>query len=73
MLAAPGLIVAPGAYDGIMGAAIPAMERALDRLKARETDWPDDPAASAPLSPLDIFRKVGFDWWSDIERNYRGA
>ncbi len=56
-----------------MGAAIPAMEGALARLKERETDWPDDPAASPPLSPLDIFRKVGFDWWSDIERNYRGA
>jgi carboxyvinyl-carboxyphosphonate phosphorylmutase len=56
-----------------MGAAIPAMERALAHLKDRETDWPDEASASPPLSPLDIFRKVGFDWWSDIERKYRGA
>ena len=56
-----------------MSAAIPAMERALAHLKDRETDWPDEASASPPLSPLDIFRKVGFDWWSDIERKYRGA
>jgi 2-methylisocitrate lyase-like PEP mutase family enzyme len=56
-----------------MGAAIPAMERALASLKERETDWPDEASASPPLSPMDIFRKVGFDWWSDIERKYRGA
>ena len=56
-----------------MAAAIPAMERALGRLKERETDWPDEPGAPPPLSPMDIFRKVGFDWWSDVERSYRGA
>ena len=24
-------------------------------------------------SPMDIFRKVGFDWWQDIERRYTGS
>ena len=49
-----------------MGAAIPAIERALGLLKDRGTDWPEGPA----LSPLDIFRKVGFDWWNAVERKY---
>ena len=49
-----------------MGAAIPAMEQALAALKTTGAD------ASA-LSPMDIFRKVGFDWWHDIERKFTGA
>jgi hypothetical protein len=52
-----------------MAAAIPAMERALGLLRERETDWHDGP----PLAPLDIFKKVGFDWWNDIERKFTGA
>jgi 2-methylisocitrate lyase-like PEP mutase family enzyme len=49
-----------------LGAAIPAMERALVLLKEKETDWPE----GTPLSPLDIFRRVGFDWWSQIEQRF---
>jgi carboxyvinyl-carboxyphosphonate phosphorylmutase len=49
-----------------MEAAIPAMETALRRLKETGTDFHDGPT----LSPLDIFRKVGFDWWHDIEERY---
>jgi 2-methylisocitrate lyase-like PEP mutase family enzyme len=49
-----------------MGAAIPAMEHALARLRESGTDFPDGPA----LSPLDIFKKVGFDWWHAIEERY---
>ena len=52
-----------------MAAAIPAMERALALLRERETDWHEGPA----LSPLEIFRKVGFDWWQGIEQKYAGA
>ncbi len=49
-----------------MAAAIPAMERALAYLKEHETDWQEGPV----LSPMDIFRRVGFDWWRDIERRF---
>jgi carboxyvinyl-carboxyphosphonate phosphorylmutase len=52
-----------------MAAAIPAMERALQLLRERGTDWHEGPV----LAPLDIFRKVGFDWWTDIERRYAGT
>jgi carboxyvinyl-carboxyphosphonate phosphorylmutase len=52
-----------------MGAAIPAMERALELLRERQTDWHEGPV----LSPIDIFRKVGFDWWHDIEQKFTGA
>jgi carboxyvinyl-carboxyphosphonate phosphorylmutase len=52
-----------------MGAAIPAMEHALAALKATGTDWHDGPV----LSPMDIFRKVGFDWWHEIEQKFTGA
>jgi 2,3-dimethylmalate lyase len=52
-----------------MAAAIPAMERALGLLKAHGTDWHEGPV----LSPMDIFRKVGFDWWHDVEEKYTGA
>jgi 2,3-dimethylmalate lyase len=52
-----------------MAAAIPAMERALGLLKAHGTDWHEGPV----LSPMDIFRKVGFDWWHSVEEKYTGA
>jgi carboxyvinyl-carboxyphosphonate phosphorylmutase len=52
-----------------MAAAIPAMERALELLREREADGHAGPV----LSPMEIFRKVGFDWWSDIERKFAGA
>jgi 2,3-dimethylmalate lyase len=52
-----------------MAAAIPAMERALGLLKAHGTDWHEGPV----LSPMDIFRKVGFDWWHGVEEKYTGA
>jgi carboxyvinyl-carboxyphosphonate phosphorylmutase len=51
-----------------MAAAIPAMERALALLKERGTDWHEGPA----LSPMDVFTRVGFDWWSEIERRFGG-
>ncbi len=49
-----------------MGPAVVAMERSLARLREHETDWEDGPV----LSPMDIFRKVGFDWWSAIEQKF---
>jgi 2,3-dimethylmalate lyase len=49
-----------------MAAAVPAMERALALLKERETDWHEGPV----LSPLDIFRRVGFDWWRAVEERF---
>ncbi len=49
-----------------MAAAVPAMERALTLLKERETDWHDGPV----LGPLDIFNKVGFDWWNTVEQRF---
>jgi 2,3-dimethylmalate lyase len=52
-----------------MAAAIPAMERALGLLKAHGTDWHEGPV----LSPMDIFRKVGFDWWHGVEEKYTGS
>ncbi|MBI2525697.1 MAG: isocitrate lyase/PEP mutase family protein [Candidatus Rokubacteria bacterium] len=52
-----------------MGAAIPAMERALARLK--ETGL--EPQEGPVLSPMDIFRRVGFDWWHDVEQKFGGA
>jgi len=51
-----------------MAAAVPAMERALAGLKEHGTDWHAGPA----LSPMDIFRKVGFDWWRTIEEKFTG-
>jgi carboxyvinyl-carboxyphosphonate phosphorylmutase len=50
-----------------MAAAIPAMTRALARLRDTGTDWPEE---GPPLAPLDIFRAVGFDWWQAVERRY---
>ena len=52
-----------------MAAAIPAIERALELLKERGTDWHEGPV----LAPMDIFRKVGFDWWHAVEEKYTGA
>jgi carboxyvinyl-carboxyphosphonate phosphorylmutase len=49
-----------------MGPAIAAMERALAQLRETGTDFHDGPT----LSPLDIFKKVGFDWWHAIEERY---
>jgi carboxyvinyl-carboxyphosphonate phosphorylmutase len=49
-----------------MSAAITAMETALGRLRETETDWHD----GAVLSPMDIFRRVGFDWWHGIEERF---
>jgi carboxyvinyl-carboxyphosphonate phosphorylmutase len=49
-----------------MAAAVPAIERALESLKETGTDWHDGPV----LSPMDIFRKVGFDWWHAIEEKF---
>jgi carboxyvinyl-carboxyphosphonate phosphorylmutase len=49
-----------------MAAAVPAMERALNLLKERETDWHAGPV----LGPLDIFNKVGFDWWNAVEQRF---
>jgi 2,3-dimethylmalate lyase len=52
-----------------MAAAVPAMEQALQRLKDTGTDWHEEPV----LSPMDLFRKVGFDWWHAIEQKFTGA
>jgi carboxyvinyl-carboxyphosphonate phosphorylmutase len=49
-----------------MGAAITATEQALERLKATGTDWHDGPV----LSPMDIFKRVGFDWWHAVEGRF---
>jgi 2-methylisocitrate lyase-like PEP mutase family enzyme len=51
-----------------MAAAIPAMERALARLRDRD----GDADGGSPLGPMDIFRKVGFDWWHEVERRFAG-
>ena len=49
-----------------MAAAVAAIEQALARLKDTGTDWHDGPV----LSPMDIFRRVGFDWWHAIEERF---
>jgi 2,3-dimethylmalate lyase len=49
-----------------MAAAVPAMEQALARLKETGTDWHE----GAVLSPMDLFLKVGFDWWHAIEQKF---
>ncbi len=52
-----------------MGSAIPAMERALGALRETGLD-----AQTGPIpSPMDIFRKVGFDWWHEVEQKFGGA
>ena len=52
-----------------MAAAVTAIETALNRLQATGTDWHDGPT----LGPMDIFRKVGFDWWQAIETRFTSA
>jgi 2-methylisocitrate lyase-like PEP mutase family enzyme len=52
-----------------MAAAIPAIEQALRLLRETGTDWHE----GSVLSPMDIFRRVGFDWWNDIEQKFSGA
>ena len=49
-----------------MAAAVTAIEQALARLKDTGTDWHDGPV----LGPMDIFRRVGFDWWHAIEERF---
>jgi 2-methylisocitrate lyase-like PEP mutase family enzyme len=49
-----------------MTAAVTAMERALVLLRERETDWHEGPV----LGPMDVFRRVGFDWWYAIEQRF---
>jgi ATP phosphoribosyltransferase regulatory subunit HisZ len=49
-----------------MAAAVNAIERALTELRARGTDLIETPV----LGPMDIFRRVGFDWWHAIEEKY---
>jgi carboxyvinyl-carboxyphosphonate phosphorylmutase len=51
-----------------MVAAIQAIQRALALLRERETDWHDGPT----LSPMDVFRTVGFDWWHAVEERFKG-
>jgi carboxyvinyl-carboxyphosphonate phosphorylmutase len=51
-----------------MAAAVPAMERSLAYLKEHGTDWQEGPV----LGPMDIFRRVGFDWWHAIEEKFAG-
>ena len=46
-----------------------AIESALAKLKERGTDWHEGPV----LSPMDIFQRVGIDWWLEQERKYRNA
>ena len=58
------MVIFPGVC---MRAAVPAIEGALESLKRTGTDWPKD----APvMGPMDIFRKVGFDWWKGIEDRF---
>ena len=55
-------------FPGVcMRAAVPAIEGALDRLKTTGTDWPKD---GPVMGPLDIFKKVGFDWWHGVEERF---
>jgi carboxyvinyl-carboxyphosphonate phosphorylmutase len=58
------IVIFPGVC---MRAAVPAIEGALERLKQSGTDWPE----SGPvMGPMDIFRKVGFDWWREVEEKF---
>ena len=54
-------------YPGLcMFAALRAVDAALADLRATESDWPEGPT----LGPMDLFQKVGIDWWLEIERKY---
>jgi carboxyvinyl-carboxyphosphonate phosphorylmutase len=57
------LVIFPGVC---MAAAVTAMERGLQRLKETGTDTPDGPV----LAPMDLFKRVGFDWWHAIEERF---
>jgi carboxyvinyl-carboxyphosphonate phosphorylmutase len=46
-----------------------AIEAALTKLKERGTDWHEGPV----LSPMDIFQRVGIDWWLEAEKKYGRA
>lgn len=46
--------------------AIRAMEEALQDLKERGTD-----EADGVPSPMEFFKKVGIDWWQEIDEKYR--
>ena len=48
-----------------MAPAVTAMEAALARLKETGTD-----AGGPTIPPMDIFRRVGFDWWHAIEQRF---
>ena len=48
-----------------MAAAVTAMEGALARLRQTGTD-----ADGPTLPPMEIFRRVGFDWWHAIEQRF---
>lgn len=50
-------------------AATLAIEKALAQLKETGTDWNEGPI----LSPMDIFQKVGIDWWLEAEKKYKNA
>ncbi|MGE4096093.1 MAG: oxaloacetate decarboxylase [Candidatus Binatia bacterium] len=50
-------------------AATLAIEGALVNLQKQGTDWHDGPI----LSPMDIFQKVGIDWWLQTEQEYSGS
>jgi 2,3-dimethylmalate lyase len=58
------IVIFPGVC---MRAAVPAIEGALDRLKQTGTDWPE---GGPVMGPMDIFRKVGFDWWHAVEEKF---
>jgi carboxyvinyl-carboxyphosphonate phosphorylmutase len=49
-----------------MAAAVAAIERALARLQAGDAAAHDGPV----LGPMDLFRRVGFDWWHAIEERF---
>ncbi|MBM4440729.1 MAG: isocitrate lyase/PEP mutase family protein [Candidatus Rokubacteria bacterium] len=58
------MVIFPGVC---MRAAVPAIEEALGKLKQTGTDWPKD---GPVMGPMDIFKKVGFDWWKSIEDKF---
>lgn len=53
---------------GLMAATL-AIEKALAQLKETGTDWHEGPV----LSPMDIFQRVGIDWWLEQEGKYRNV
>ena len=58
------IVIFPGVC---MRAAVPAIEGALERLKQTGTDWPE---GGPVMGPMDIFKKVGFDWWRAVEEKF---